>query len=270
MITTPTIHQTGQHGDVMAVPEDSMTDLATLPHPVLVRMAKAGDAVMEWHKVLHKSRDSIVGYLLRGLEAPEDWTHVPDGDVVDHGTGSQYFFHRHADDPDDPHADEIGHFHCFVHAPVSTGRAVDFEPAPVALGHCVAAGTEGLGGHGISHLVAISIDALGLPSRLFTTNRWVTGETWRPASAMVPMIDQFAITHGQPNFIVNQWLTEMIRLFRPQIIDLIEQRDRRLAAVSNKPLATTLIDHEIEVVSSCDISVPTQVAAISAALAART
>ncbi|MEO0393882.1 MAG: hypothetical protein AAF213_11660, partial [Pseudomonadota bacterium] len=214
------------------------------------------------------ARDSIVGYFLAGEATPGDFDHVPAGDVVDETTGSQYFFHRHADDPHDPYGDEIGHFHCFVRAPVQhRDGTVDFEPPTRAIGHCVAGHTDGHGGHGLSHLVAISIDALGLPCRLFTTNRWVTGETWRPAKSMVPLIDDFAITHGQPNFIVNQWLTEMIRLFRPQIIGLLEQRDLRLAGISDAPLATHLTDHQVEIVTTCDITVPDHIAAITAALA---
>ena len=31
------------------------------------------------------------------------------------------------------------------------------------------------------HLAALSLDVNGQPVRWFTTNRWVTGEHWRPA-----------------------------------------------------------------------------------------
>ena len=43
----------------------------------------------------------------------------------------------------------------------------------------------------VSHLVAIALDYAGEPIRLFTTNRWVTGETWYRADDVIKMLDCF-------------------------------------------------------------------------------
>ncbi|MEE8172364.1 MAG: hypothetical protein V3T62_05480, partial [Alphaproteobacteria bacterium] len=37
------------------------------------------------------------------------------------------------------------------------------------------------GDDALSHIIGISMDAKGMPIRLFTTNRWVTGEAWYKA-----------------------------------------------------------------------------------------
>ena len=81
----------------------------------------------------------------------------------------------------------------------------------------------------LSHLVAISMDKYGLPIKLFTTNRWVTGETWYRAPDVVAMLDRFEMDLAQPSWPVNRWLTAMVRLFRPQIASLLDERDRTLA-----------------------------------------
>jgi hypothetical protein len=41
-----------------------------------------------------------------------------------------------------------------------------------------------------THLLGIAVDARGLPLRLFTTNRWVTDETWLPAPSVLGMVRQ--------------------------------------------------------------------------------
>ena len=49
----------------------------------------------------------------------------------------------------------------------------------------------------VSHLIAIAIDFRGEPIRLFTTNRWVTGETWYRAEDVTRMLDRFVIAEEE-------------------------------------------------------------------------
>ena len=51
----------------------------------------------------------------------------------------------------------------------------------------------------MSHLVAIAVNSRGEPIRLFTTNRWVTGETWYHADDIIGMLDRFAIFDVEPS-----------------------------------------------------------------------
>ena len=73
----------------------------------------------------------------------------------------------------------------------------------------------------LSHIIAISMDSAGLPIKLFTTNRWVTGEVWFTAADMHRLIGLFQIDHAQPSWPVNLWVTSMVQLFDPQIRALV-------------------------------------------------
>ena len=62
---------------------------------------------------------------------------------------------------------------------------------------------------------------------LFTTNRWVTGETWYPAGDVAAMLDRFALGDGRPSPLLNRWVTAMLGLYRPQIAELVESATPR-------------------------------------------
>ena len=94
---------------------------------------------------------------------------------------------------------------------------------------------EGLAGPA-THLIALSMNGCGDPVRLFTTNAW---------------------------------LTNMLRLFRPGIEDLLRRRDAALADWQRKhgqDRAAALADHGLEVTSILEIDVDRQAAAVTAAL----
>ena len=80
----------------------------------------------------------------------------------------------------------------------------------------------------VCHLIAVSMDRSGWPTDLFTTNRWVTGETWYAARDIAAMLDRFDVKMDRPAWSVNRWLTGLLRLFRPHIEELLRQRDQRL------------------------------------------
>ena len=144
-------------------------------------------------------------------------------------TGAIYYYHVHDSGP--------GHFHTFM----GTGKTM-------------------------THLIAIAMDADGAPVRLFTTNRWVTGEAWRPAPEAIRMVERFAVARATPSWPVNRWIGAMIRLFRPQIAALIAARDAAVAAHGGE---AALEDRALEVTSALDIDVERQIAAVRAALARR-
>jgi hypothetical protein len=115
------------------------------------------------------------------------------------------------------------------------------------------------------------MDEFGVPIRLFTTNRWVTGEIWYEAADVCAMLDSFLIDHARPSWPVNRWIGAMIRLYWPQIAAMIDARDAAVAAWQDAyPERNTFEDREFEIVSAMDISVGEQIARVSEALAAKT
>jgi hypothetical protein len=112
----------------------------------------------------------------------------------------------------------------------------------------------------VSHLIAVSMDRSGRPIGLFTTNRWVTGETWYPARDVVTMLDGFDMKMDKPSWSVNRWLTNMLRLLRPQIEDLLQRRDQRVAEWRRQyPDVNVYEDRRLEVTSQQPIDVEAQV-----------
>ena len=115
----------------------------------------------------------------------------------------------------------------------------------------------------VCHLVAISMDNTGLPIGLFTTNWWVTAGSWYPAKDVLAMIERFKIDHAKPSWVVNRWITAMLRLFRPQIAELLKRRDTAVAKWNGeRPGEDAFEDREFALPSMIEISVDDQIQAL--------
>jgi len=132
--------------------------------------------------------------------------HHPPGDVFDQATGAQYYFHAHASGQHRQGGagwDEIGHIHTFVRP---EGRCDD---AP------------------IHHLIAIALDQFGRPISLFTTNRWVTGDDFVPASQAVRYAREYRLTDQAP---ASRCVNALFTLFATDIAALLIERDATIEA----------------------------------------
>lgn len=235
-------------------------DLDHLSQDELEAMAEAGQEIVEIYRVLAKTDDNLVGELLKGHETFYEWDHYPPGDVYDRETHGQFYYHAHPFE--DRFGGEHGHFHTFIRP---RGMPPGIKPAPVP-GYQPPEDPD----DALSHLIAISMDSKGFPFRLFTVNRWVTGEVWYAAPDVTALLDHFKIDHTQPSWPVNRWITAMVRLFKPQIAGLLVMRDQSVAKWSQKhPSRDVYEDRELEVTSFLDIAVEDQVHAVARALLAR-
>ena len=231
-------------------------------------MAEAGNAVAGALRLLQESGDNVVAAILHGQGKFREWDHFPDGDIYDAASHAQYYYHAH---PEDERPREHGHFHTFLRP---FGMPAGMEPADVP-GNCVPLAEN----EALSHLIAISMNKDGEAIGLFTTNRWVTGETWYGADDVIAMLDRFRVNEADtvkgskrarqserwaP---VNRWITGMLRLFRPQIVELLRQRDAEIATWKIRhPDSIVLEDQRIAIPSEIPISIPRQIEDIEAAL----
>jgi hypothetical protein len=239
---------------------ESKVGLSDLSSDALEAMAAAGQEIVEIQRVLTKTGDNVVGELLRGHETFYEWDHYPKGDVYDRETHSQYYYHAHP--VEERFENEHGHFHTFLRP---KGMPPGIKPADVADAAMPEDPDDAL-----SHLIAVAMDNVGLPFRLFTVNRWVTGEVWYTAADVAVLLDYFKIDHARPSWPVNRWITAVLRLFRPQIVELLEARDRSVAAWAQAhPGVNIYEDRNLEVTSYLDISVENQTRAVARALLAR-
>ena len=253
--------------------EDKINDALVTDHQPLGElcdddlqvMAEAGAEVLNIHRVLAKTGANVVGELLKTQEGFFEWDHLPKGDVYDKETHAQYYYHAHA--ADTRFAGEHGHFHTFLRP---KGMLADMKPAAIP----GAVLPDDKNNH-LSHLVSISMNPPGFASRLFTVNRWVTGEVWYKAKHVKRMLDLFVIDHTWPSWPVNRWVSAMVPLFKPQIVALIDARDRTIErwvgeeTGTDTPHETVFEDREREVASYLDIDVEAHVKAIDAEIRRR-
>ena len=226
------------------------------------QMIAAAAVIGDCRRELAARNRNIISEVLGDRPASE-WQHYPDGEVYDPTTHAQYFYHLHP--VSDRPIREHGHFHTFLRAdgmPVGT--------APLILPEIAVADAPALPPqapplkHGIreevSHLIAIAVDSRGEPIRLFTTNRWVTGETWYRADDVIRMLDRFAISDVALSKTLNRWVSAILRLFRPQIATALRMRDENIMAWRRRHRSYVFEDPALEITSSLEISLETQLA----------
>lgn len=236
------------------MPSDAGAALARRPRRELQAMLDAARTAVSAMRTLARRGASVLTEAIApgggGAPACIEWAHYPDGDIFDPRQGGLAYFHAH--DASERAPGELGHFHLFAsphRAPVGMRRR-------------------------FVHLLGLSVDAFGQPTRVFSTNRWVTGETWRDAPAVLRLARRFELDLARPSRPLNRWLGAMPLLFRPQLEQVLAQRDARLAARALALDASggraarrqVLEDRTLHVVSECAVCLPSQVRAIEAAL----
>jgi hypothetical protein len=227
------------------------------------RMTSAAAVVRDCRRELAARDATLISEATAGAAAIAEWRHYPDGEVYDPKSHAQYFYHIHPATARPVR--EHGHFHTFLRA-----EGMPIGVAPLLLPEVAVADVPALPPQApplkrgtrdeVSHLIAIAVDLRGEPIRLFTTNRWVTGETWYRADDVVQMLDRFAVAEIEPSETLNRWVGAIIRLFRPQIAALLHARDKTVMAWRRRRRTHVFEDARLEVTSTLDIELDTQLA----------
>lgn len=172
-----------------------------------------------FHEVVAQ-HGSVVQAFVRGA-AVEALSHYPDGDVIDTRHGFQCFYHSHRAGTDIDTGTEHGHLHLFAR------DAGD-----------------------VAHLIAIGLDARGLPVSMFCVNHWVTGGAWRNAARTIEALRAARFDAARGHALAGRWLTSFLRLYLPVAQRVVLRRDALLQAQRNgRTLARVRQDRSIEVVS---------------------
>ncbi|MBN9670085.1 DUF6969 family protein [Roseibium aggregatum] len=232
-------------------------DLADLPVERLEAMHDAAAAVLASERELAETGSSVVMEVLRGQGDFLTWERYPKGDQFDLENHSHYFYHAHA--PEEMAEDENGHFHLFVR-PAGVNRRMDPWRLPGAT-------VPEEPGDRFVHIGAISVDSYGRLIRIFATNRWVTNETLYRSEDVIPLLERFRVETGEPSQVLNDWLTNLVILYRPQLEALLRQRDVTLQTwMSEYPDKDVLEDRTLQNTGEVFVNHAGQIAAIEAAL----
>jgi hypothetical protein len=194
------------------------------------------------------------------------WRRYPEGEVYDPQTHCQYFYHSHgAPEPaGNSQSPEHGHFHLFLRADglpagmtplVLPELAVADAPLPRQSAPLKRGSRDE-----VVHLVALALDGCGEPVRLFTTNRWVTGETWYRAEDVIRMLDGFQVNGEGSGGLLNRWLTAVVQLFQPEIAVLLRHRDRAVTEWRWRRRSNVFEDPRLEITSSFTIDLDARLA----------
>lgn len=169
----------------------------------------------------------------------EVWRRYPTDDAVDAWTGARWFYHAHP--PEERDADEHGHFHLFLDKG-SFGRGTKLIAGPV---------DSSVPRADVVHIVALSIDLRGVPTRIFTVNRWVTDEWLYAAEDVLARLEQFDLSEAPGDPLVNRWLTAAVAALQPEIRVAMRTRDAMIGTRS--PTDPLFEDRETEVMSVVDV-----------------
>lgn len=180
--------------------------------------------------------------------------HYPDGGVVDRRHGSQFFYHCHR-----AGEAEHGHLHLFWHA-TRSGRRRHLRPQ-------AATGAGDWKRSAPSHLIAIGLDARGLPVSIFSVNHWVTDGHWFDATTTMAMLRRFGLRMDGAHADSCAWLTAFVRLYEPVMARVLRARDRVLLDRPDHPAA--LDDRRIEVVSTAQLNWSDDLSRLDAEVRAR-
>ncbi|MEY4421039.1 MAG: hypothetical protein RLZZ498_1635 [Pseudomonadota bacterium] len=183
--------------------------------------AALAQRVLQVHAFYAERGIGLASAALAGAKGFVRWHHYPHKDVTDALHHTRFFYHAH--DQDDASVNEHGHFHVFARHPCAAPEEY-------------------------AHLVGISLNAKGEPTRLFTTNQWVTGENLQEATELEPLVRGFVVQTQGRLAPVAAWLTAMLGFYKDTVLALLHQRDTQLAK-HRQGWQAALHDHKIHIVS---------------------
>ncbi|MBU3724478.1 MAG: hypothetical protein FGM18_03080 [Burkholderiaceae bacterium] len=182
--------------------------------------ARHADAVAQVMARYAQAGSSLCVGALSGAAQFVEWRHYPKMDAIDPKNRTEFYYHAHSVSERLP--DEHGHFHVF-----SRSRR----------------------GQHFHHLLGLSLNSVGMPTRLFLTNQWVTGERWISAIQAARLLVGFECRIQGRLAPIARWLTGMVHLYQKEIQDLHHARDRWLASQSKaEGIGRTLADRSHHVV----------------------
>ena len=210
-------------GGALAFVTLSGETLAAATRFISTKIEEGFQGVASIIRSLQREGSTIVLKVMNGKKYERDpLVHYPfDGGVLDEETGYRVFFHAHREK-------EYGHFHTFYEKPNG----------------------------GFVHLIMVSLNKKGYPTKLSTVNRWVTGDVFVKGDELKDHFLNFKMNDTLfPDKRIGAFVRELFREFETEILQLIEERDKAIHAYVKKNTRDPFKDREVEILSSTAIEV---------------
>lgn len=165
--------------------------------------------------------EHLLGQLVAGTP-PRQWERLPPDDAIDSAGLYQWFYHCHGPEDRPGNSDEHGHLHLFARRARWAQLALsdDHQAFHALCGRPVQDPET-------RHLVAIGLNAKGVPISLFAVNSWVTGDLMLHAAWTARLLSEIALDTGHPR--IDRMIASVIRLCQDEIQRLLMARDTALA-----------------------------------------
>ncbi|GAC1529567.1 MAG: hypothetical protein NVS2B4_07980 [Ramlibacter sp.] len=191
-------------------------------------------------------------HLLSGLLAeapPRQWERMPEDDAVDSAGLYQWFYHCHGPE-DRPAGVEHGHIHLFARRTAwERLSATRSERAFLELCGRPKSQAE------TRHLLAIGLDAKGVPVTLFAVNSWVTGDLMLSAAGTAELLAQLVIDTGYCT--IDRMVSSLVRLCEVDIQSLLRARDQSLRSRKRR---VVLQDRTLEILAEIRLDLDSRIA----------
>ncbi len=199
--------------------------------------------IISIYQSLKNKNSNLVLELMPRNDVIYEWQHYPKGDVKDHKHFSQYYYHAHPS-KDSDRVKEHGHFHIFY-------RADRFSQKDSIITTSEKYKSSNGKSDNLTHLLAIAMNESGYPTALFTVNYWVVTGVWYPAQTLIKYLDDFIVDIENSEYsLTNAWISNMVKLFKPQIIELLTLRDKVIENFQqNNPDKNVFYTKDLEITS---------------------
>ena len=107
-----------------------------------------------------------------------------------------------------------------------------------------------------SHVIAMGMNDVGQPTRLFTTNLWVTDGKWFDAKRLIPQLAILA--NSQDESLATSWLKYVLLLFQFEISELLVVRDTKVERLFPNYHEQCFLDRSLYYLSEQKISLNQQ------------
>jgi hypothetical protein len=204
-------------------------------------LRSAGLRLLQTYADLSDTKGHLLDEVL-GDAMPLQWAHYPPDDAIDLSSGFQWFYHSHSPE-DRPVGSEHGHIHLFARRPLWSRRLQSRSE----IEFCRISGRESTQAH-TRHLLAIGLNAKGLPISLFTVNSWVTGDQMLSTKLTMQLLASIQLKTGYPK--VDAVIESVVHLCLPEVESVLQKRDAKLASFTG---ANKLQDLGLELLSELPI-----------------